>query len=158
MAPLHKNKNRTFANRTNYDIIPIGATVLRSGSGEESSSPKRFQVCALFLCRGGFMANFSVFKRSHIIVFISLVLSQKIDKALLGDIKGMPILTNQARLVQMHWILTNRTSKKAFFLSSNIHSIKSVMSLAFGAFLKLWIYYKVKRNKKVVTFLLLWHC
>jgi len=25
------------------------------------------------------------------------------------------------------------------------------MSLAFGAFLKLWIYYKVSRNKKVVT-------
>jgi len=25
------------------------------------------------------------------------------------------------------------------------------MSLAFGALLKLWIYYKVSRNKKVVT-------
>ena len=52
-------------------------------------------------------------------MLISLSLSQKIDKALLGDIKGMPILTNQARQIQMHWRLTDRTRKKTFLIFKN---------------------------------------
>ena len=37
--PKHKNKNRTFAKSTNYDIIPIGATVLReAGQGRNPAA------------------------------------------------------------------------------------------------------------------------
>ena len=46
--PKHKNKNRTFANRTNYDIIPIGATVLReAGQGRNPAALSEVN-CVLF--------------------------------------------------------------------------------------------------------------
>ena len=46
--PKHKNKNRTFAKSTNYDIIPIGATVLReAGQGRNPAALSEVN-CVLF--------------------------------------------------------------------------------------------------------------
>ncbi len=42
-----QNKNRTFANQTNYDIIPYQTTVLREAGQEESSSLSEVN-CVLF--------------------------------------------------------------------------------------------------------------
>ena len=46
--PKHKNKNQSFANRLNYDIIPIGATVLReAGQGRNPAALSEVN-CVLF--------------------------------------------------------------------------------------------------------------